>query len=188
MRNLIPLVLFLAIGVEIGWAADVGDVMPEFQCLDDQGKIWDSRDHIGQHPLVIYFYPSDFAFCCTRQARCYREDQKELGKQCAEVIGISGDTVEAHQLFKTTNGLDFTLLSDGDGGVATKFGVPLRAGGKAMTIDREGNTVRIPRKFSAARWTFLVGTNGKILYREIQVSPVKDSQVVLEFLRKQNGE
>ena len=39
--------------------------MPEFQCLDDQGKMWDSREYVGKQTLVIYFYPSDFAFCCS---------------------------------------------------------------------------------------------------------------------------
>ena len=56
----------------------VGDSIPEFQCLDDQGKMLDSREYVGKQMLVIFFYPSDFAFCCTRQAQRYRDCQKEL--------------------------------------------------------------------------------------------------------------
>ena len=34
------------------------------------------------------------------------------------------------------------------------------------------------------RPTFVIGTDGRVLYRETEVSPVKDCQEVLEFLRK----
>ncbi len=110
----------------------VGDSIPEFQCLDDQGKMWDSREYAGKHMLVIYFYPSDFAFCCTSQAQRYRDCQRELADQGVKLIGISGDTVLAHGMFKTTCSLNFPLLADVDGSIARKFGVPLRSGGKAM--------------------------------------------------------
>ena len=33
----------------------VGDSIPEFQCLDDEGKMWDSREYVGKQMLVIYF-------------------------------------------------------------------------------------------------------------------------------------
>ena len=190
MRSLIVMVSFLVIGIwaGIGRAADVGDAAPEFTCLDDQGQLWNSRDHVGKGPVVIYFYPSDFAFCCTRQALRYRDSQDELAKECVEVIGISGDAVEAHRLFKAANGLKCALLSDTEGQVARLFGVPLRIGGKAMAADEHGQTTEIPRKFTAARWTFIIGTDGRILHRDTGASPLKDSQVVLEFLRKQNAE
>ena len=37
----------------------VGDSVPDFKCLDDQGQIWDSRDHVGKKMIVVYFYPAD---------------------------------------------------------------------------------------------------------------------------------
>lgn len=192
--------LFTLTGLLSGWllagavslaeeqTLQLGDLVPVFECLDDQGQIWDSRDHIGKRPVVIYFYPSDFAFCCTRQALSYRDGHNELAQQCLEVVGISADTVEAHRLFKSKHELKCVLLSDAEGQIARQFGVPLRSGGKAMTIGANGETIQIPRKFTAARWTFIVGTDGRILYRDTEASPVKDSQKVLEFLRELNAE
>ena len=162
----------------------VGDVAPEFRGLDDQGQMWNSRDHIGQKILVVYFYPSDFSFCCTRQAERYRDRQCEFANLDTEVIGISGDAVEAHRLFKNDQGLNFSLLSDGTGDVARKFGVPLRDGGKAMIVNAGGRAVTVRRNVTTARWTFIIGKDGRVLYRETEVSPVKDSQEVLEFLHK----
>lgn len=191
MRSLTATVLYLltlSVYAGGGRAVEVGDAVPEFTCLDDQGEVWNSRDHVGKRPLVIYFYPSDFAFCCTRQALCYRDAENALDMQCLEVIGISGDAVEAHRLFKAAHGLKCALLADKEGQVARLFDVPLREGGKAMAVGAAGQLFQIPRKFTAARWTFIIGTDGRILHRDTEVSPMKDSQTVVEFLRKLNAE
>ena len=168
----------------------VGDSIPEFQCLDDQGKMLDSREYVGKQMLVIFFYPSDFAFCCTLQVQRYRDCQKELADQGVKLIGISGDTVLAHGTFKTAYALNFPLLADVDGSIATKFGVPLRSGGKAMLkdssgkeiVDGDGQAVSIPRCVTAARWTMIIGKDGRILNRQTDVSPINDSQEVLKFV------
>ena len=161
---------------------EVGDFMPEFSSLDDQGRIWNSRDHVGQRVQVIYFYPSDFSFCCTRQAEHYRDCRLNLAGMDVDVIGVSGDSVEAHHMFQTTHKLGFRLLSDGDGQMARRFGVPLRVGGKAVVPLAGGGVGEFQRDFTAARWTFVVGKEGRILYRETSVSPARDSQEVLDFL------
>ena len=172
-------------------ALNVGAQAPEFECLNDQGQIWNSSDHIGKRTLVVYFYPSDFSFCGTRQACRYRDHLCELSSHDVDVVAISGDAVEAHRLFQATHTLNFSLLSDGDGEVARKFGVPLREGGKAMiagakgqpVINQVGRAVSIPRAFTEANWTFIINQEGRVVYRDTQVSPVKDSQNVLEFIR-----
>ena len=168
----------------------VGDSIPEFQCLDDQGKMLDSRECVGKQTLVIFFYPSDFAFCCTSQAQRYRDCQKELADLGVKLIGISGDTVLAHETFKTAYALNFPLLADVDGSIARKFGVPLRSGGKAMLkdsrgkeiVDGDGQAVSISRCVTAARWTMIIGKDGRILNLQTDVSPVNDSQEVLKFV------
>lgn len=168
----------------------VGDLVPQFCCVDDNCQIWESQDHIGQRVLVFYFYRSDFSFCCTRQAEHYRDNLDDLECLGAEVVGVSGDAVLTHHLFKSTHHLNFPLLSDAEGAVARQFGVPRRCGGKSVVKDAHGTEVRgddgqiiaAPRAFTFERWTFIVGKDGRVLYRETTISPVKDSQEVLEFL------
>src|SRR6476661_7312527 len=65
---------------------EVGDAMPVFECRDDRGEIWRSSEHVGQKVLVLYFFPSDFSFCCTRQAARYCAQAKELAEQGIEVV------------------------------------------------------------------------------------------------------
>jgi thioredoxin-dependent peroxiredoxin len=167
----------------------VGDLAPEFTCLDDEGELWKSRDHIGKQILVLQFYPSDFSFNCTRQAQRYRDCQEVLARQNAKVVGISGDAVLAHRLFKEAHSLNFTLLADSAGDVARQFGVPLRAGGKAMAraadggaiIDVAGRPLQIPRTFTAPRWTFIIDLDGRVIHRETESCGTRE---VLEFLAK----
>src|SRR5438045_4196553 len=69
---------------------NVGSIVPDFQSLDDQGQSW-SWHNTSDRLAVIFFYPSDFSFCCTRQVRRYRDLYREFAKRGVEVIGISGD-------------------------------------------------------------------------------------------------
>jgi hypothetical protein len=54
-------------------ALRVGQLAPTFTCWDSDGKRWNSQDFLGNQILVVYFYPSDFDFCSTRQAEHYQE-------------------------------------------------------------------------------------------------------------------
>lgn len=157
----------------------VGDIAPEFCCEDDQGTSWQSCDHVGKKIIVMYFYPSDFTFCCTRQANSYRDRLGEFAKLNAEVVGISGDDVRVHREFKGENKLTHSLLVDTSGGISDLYDVPFRNGGKAML---KGQSV--PRTVTTARQTIVIGLDGRIIYRATEVSPIKDAQEVLEFLRK----
>lgn len=84
--------------------------------------------------------------------------------------------------------LRFVLLADEQGEVARQFGVPLRAGGKSVIKDAQGQVVRktdgsviqVERKFTAARWTFVVDKDGLIVSIEKSASPRHDSQQVLD--------
>ena len=101
----------------------VGDRIPNFTAKDSKGNDFDSRDIVGEQPLVIYFYPKDNTPGCTAEACSFRdqyEDFKDLG---AEVIGISSDSAASHQKFAQEYRLPFILLSDTDKMIRTLFGV-----------------------------------------------------------------
>ena len=93
---------------------------------------------------------------------------------------------------KTPHLLGYTLLADRDGSLARQFGVPLRAGGKCMAQDGSGKAILnengkplvLGRQFPAARWTFVIGQDGRILHRDPAASPTKDSQQVIELIAR----
>jgi thioredoxin-dependent peroxiredoxin len=160
----------------------VGDPSPVFEVVDDQGKGWKARDHYGKKWVVLYFYPGDFTPGCTAQANAFRDAMNKLTDMGVEVVGLSGDTVETHGLFKKAQKLNFTLLSDEKGEVARQFGVPFGKGAKVKTKDADGKPIEIERAGTASRWTFVIGKDGKIAYKNTKVNPAADAKAITEFI------
>lgn len=161
-----------------------GDKAPAFEAMDDQGKIWKSSDHVGKKAIVVYFYPADFTGGCTKQACTYRDDMDKLTAKEIEVVGVSGDTAKTHELFKKHHKLNYTLLADDKGEIAKKFGVPVNKGGKAKGFDESGKEIVVERGVTIPRWTFVIGKDGTILYKNDKVSPAQDSKQILEVIEK----
>src|SRR5438128_7179779 len=164
---------------------NVGDAAPVCESTDDQGNAWKSTDHVGKKILVVYFYPADLTGGCTMQACGYRDDMNKLADKGVEVVGISGDSVANHQKFKKAKELNFTLLADEDGAVAKKFGVPVGPGGEAKVKDANGNEIVLKQGVRAQRWTFVIGKDGKVIYKNPKVAAAKDSRQILEVIEKQ---
>jgi peroxiredoxin Q/BCP len=168
----------------------VGALAPVFESVDDRGQRWASADYVGNKYLVIYFYPADFTTGCIKQAETFRDTMNQLNAQGVEVIGVSGDSVKNHELFKQSWMLNYTLLADEEGDIAAKFGVAVKPGGNVVPsgpdrkriLDENGESFRLERKATFARWTFIIGKDGKVLYKNTEVQPAKDSQQVLEII------
>jgi peroxiredoxin Q/BCP len=113
--------------------------MPETTLVGSDGPI-QLRDKIGK-PLVVYFYPKDETYGCTKEACAFRDQYEDFVGAGADVIGISRDNAKSHDEFKTHHRLPFTLLSDPGGkiasawGVTGTFGLPGRV---TFVFDREG--------------------------------------------------
>jgi peroxiredoxin Q/BCP len=163
----------------------VGDPAPTFTAKDDQGNDWKSIDHVGKKIVVVYFYPADLTGGCTKQACAYRDDKDKLAAKGIEVVGVSGDSVKNHQIFKQVHNLNFTLLADEKGEVAKKFGVPVNKGGVAKVKDAAGNPLELTQGVRASRWTFVIGKDGKIIYKNEKVNAPNDSKAIMEAIEKQ---
>ena len=90
----------------------VGDAAPVFEGPDDKGKAWKSAEHFGKKYVVVYFYPGDFTSGCIKQAQTFRDNMNNLTAKGVEVVGVSGDGIKTHEMFKKVQKLNFTLLAD----------------------------------------------------------------------------
>jgi peroxiredoxin Q/BCP len=162
----------------------VGDKSPLFKATADDGSTWDLSKYIGKDNIVIFFFPGAMTGGCTKQACSYRYHQDDLASADAIVVGISSDKIESLKLFRKAEGLNFPLLSDEKGSIANSFGVPL---GEGASIKRtvDGIEHELVRDISIKRWTFIVGKDGKIIYKNEAVNAEKDSEEVLNFLSMQ---
>lgn len=163
----------------------VGDPAPVFDTRDDQGKGWKAADHYGKTWVVVYFYPGDFTPGCTAQANAFRDAMNKLADQGVEVVGVSGDSVKTHELFKKAQKLNFTLLSDETGALAAQFGVPVKKGADVKAKDADGKPIEFHRAVTLDRWTFVVGKDGKVAYKNTKVLPAQDAKAVSEFIARE---
>ena len=108
----------------------------------------------------------------------------KLYDQGAEVGGVSGDSAKTHALFKDAYKLTYTLIADEKGGLAKKFGVPVSKGADVKFRQPDKTLLEFKREVTAARWTFLIGLDGKVLYKNTKVNPAQDSKQISAILEK----
>lgn len=125
-----------------GGKVAVGDRVPDFTLPDQNGQPVRLSDLLGERAVVLYFYPKDDTPGCTAEACSFRDSYTVFKDAGAEVVGISSDSAESHQQFAAKYHLPFVLLSDADGALRKRFGVPtsfgLFPGRVTYILDKDG--------------------------------------------------
>jgi len=113
----------------------VGDRAPEFTLPNQDGIDVSLSSLLGQHMLVLYFYPADFTPGCTRQACTFRDLYHEIAEAGLNLVGVSPQSPETHRAFRDKYHLPFTLLCDTDKSVTRMYQVngPLGIGVRRAT-------------------------------------------------------
>jgi thioredoxin-dependent peroxiredoxin len=146
----------------------VGTVAPDFTLESQEGPV--SLHNYKGKWVVLYFYPKDQTPGCTIEAHGFQTDLEKYNKINAVVLGVSVDTVQSHKDWCAKDGLNFKLLSDADKKVSAMYG-------SQMTIPQMPQLGTI-----AARNTFLIDPQGKIVKEFIKVNPTGHSAEVLAAL------
>lgn len=126
-----------------------GDVAPELNAKDQNGKIISLKDYRGKK-VILYFYPKDSTPGCTAESCNLRDNYSELKKQGYEVIGVSADNEKSHRKFIEKYNLPFTLIADTEKKVINAYGV----WGKKKFMGRVYDGIH--------RTTFVISEQGKI--------------------------
>lgn len=115
-----------------------GTKAPAFDLPADGGGRVKTKDFAGK-ALVLYFYPKDDTAGCTKEAIDFSAAEKQFAKAGAVIVGVSKDTVAAHDKFKAKHKLKVALGSDEDGKTVEAYGVWVEKsmyGRKYMGIER----------------------------------------------------
>ena len=124
-------------------------------------------EFFGKKNIVLYFYPKDESPGCTREACSFRDSYDVFTSLGAEVLGVSGQSVESHKSFATHHGLPFILLSDEKNEVRQLYDVPATMG-------------VIP-----GRVTFIIDKNGIVRHVfSSQFQPEKHIEEALTILKE----
>lgn len=138
----------------------IGDMMPDFEVVDQDGNKVSSNDLIGKR-TVIYFYPKDNTSGCTAEACNLRDNYEALIAEGYNIVGVSKDSAASHRKFADKYTLPFTLLSDPSTEMLQSFGA---WGEKKMY----GKTV-----MGTIRRTFIFDENG-VLERVVEMVDTKN--------------
>jgi peroxiredoxin Q/BCP len=137
----------------------VGKKAPAFSLPNQDGKVVSLSDYKGKK-VVLYFYPKDDTPGCTKESCDFRDGIKDIRECGAEVLGVSGDSVESHKKFVKKFNLNFPLLSDENKTMIRAYGV-----WKEKSL--------YGRKYRGIeRTTFIIDENGKIdsIFSKVKVN------------------
>jgi peroxiredoxin Q/BCP len=130
-------------------AIEEGKAAPAFKLADADGNEVALSSFAGKD-VIVYFYPKDDTPGCTKEACGFRDGWNDLKKAGVAVLGISADSSASHKKFAAKYKLPFTLLSDPDHEVMTKYG----AWGEKVLYGKKVTGV--------IRSTVWVGPDGKV--------------------------
>ena len=89
--------------------------------------------------VVLYFYPKDDTTGCTKEAQEFSALAPDFAKAGVALVGVSKDSLKAHQKFTAKYDLKLPLGSDPEGKVVEAYGSWVEKslyGRKYMGIDR----------------------------------------------------
>ncbi|NPD15643.1 peroxiredoxin [Xinfangfangia sp. D13-10-4-6] len=155
-------------------ALTTGSLAPDFTLpRDGGGEI--SLQALLPGKVVLYFYPRDDTPGCTLEAQDFTRLIAEFQAAGTTVIGISKDSVAAHDKFCRKHGLGIILASDEHGTTSEDYGT----WGEKKNY---GKTY-----MGITRTTFLIGSDGRIAQIWPKVKVAGHAQVVLEAARALPG-
>ncbi|HLH05394.1 MAG TPA: peroxiredoxin [Bryobacteraceae bacterium] len=149
---------------------ETGQQAPDFTLPSQDGSPVSLKDFKGKW-VVLYFYPKDNTPGCTIEAHNFQRDLSKYEAENAVIVGVSVDSSDSHKDFCAKQGLTFKLLADTDKKVVEEYGSLRNMAG-----------IKI-----AARNTFLIDPQGRIVKVWTGVDPGKHSQEVLAELSQQEG-
>ena len=148
-----------------------GELAPDFELRDDEGRARRLSDRRG-HYTVVYFYPADDTPGCTKEACSFRDNDAAFKEADTEVWGLSPQGPASKARFRAKYGLPFTLLADEDHAVADAYG----AWGEKVNYGKS--------YMGILRSSFLVGPGGRVEHVWPKVKAEGHAIEVLAALRE----
>lgn len=102
--------------------------------------------------IVLYFYPKDDTSGCTREALDFTASRGDFEAADTEIVGVSPDSADSHDKFKSKHGIDIVLAADPEHTSLQAYGVWAEKsmyGRKYMGVRR--TTVLVDRDGAVAR-------------------------------------
>lgn len=146
----------------------VGAPAPEFQSqvVSASGSAPATLGDFHGRILVLYFYPKDDTYGCTKEACAFRDSYAQYLAAGISVLGCSIDSEKSHASFIRKYQLPFPLLLDPGHKIAHAYGAD--NGIPILGLDR--------------RVTYVIGKDGRIMKVYPDVDPATQARQILHDL------
>lgn len=127
----------------------IGDLAPDFQCPDQDGRLHQLSDYRGKK-VILFFYPKADTPGCTAESCNLRDNYDLLMEKGFAILGVSADKEISQKKFSEKYKFQFPLLADTDKSIIKAYGVwgQKKFMGKAFD--------------GILRTTYIIGETGKI--------------------------
>ena len=156
LLSVVALVL-VAAGSAGAESLKIGDIAPTFKLPASDGNTYDLAYFRGKRAVVLAWFPKAFTSGCTVECKSLANNGHLIRKFDVAYFMVSVDPVEDNTNFAAETKADFPLLSDPGKETAEAYGVLLEAG-------------------YAARQTFYIGVDGRILKIDTRVNPESSAE------------
>lgn len=128
---------------------EVGQQAPDFKLRGAGGLTYSLSEHRGEKNVLLVFYPLAFSSVCSHQLPEVQVALPRFEAADTVVYGISTDSHHSNTVFAEQLGLTYPLLSDW------------------MRVTTRDYGVLLPEAGYAWRSSFLVGKDGRILWKDV---------------------
>jgi peroxiredoxin Q/BCP len=151
-----------------------GQPAPLFTLPDADMGMFELASVLGEHHVVLYFYPRDNTPGCTRQAIDFSDHDADFAREKCIVIGVSPDDCLTHADFRDLHGLSVRLLSDEDCDVCKLYDV------------WRGQEVDGVMKRGVRRSTFIISCDGVLEHVLHDINPRGHAAEVFKLVQQLN--
>lgn len=142
---------------------EVGDMAPDFSLQGTDGKVHRLAEYRDKVSVVLAWFPRAYTRGCTIECKSLAENGHLLKNFSVVYFMASVDPIEKNKGFAVEQQADFPLLSDPSKEAAKAYGV----------LQKQGH---------AARHTFYIGKDGKILAIDKHVRPATSAEDMAKML------
>ena len=157
--------VFFSLFSSSAMALEVGDMAPDFALEGTDGQVHRLADYRGEKAVVLAWFPKAFTGGCTIECKSLAENGHLIREFNVAYFMVSVDPIEDNLGFAAQQAADFPLLSD-----------PSKQTAKAYNV--------LGGRSTAARHTYYIGLDGKILAIDKRVRPATSAEDMAATLAK----
>lgn len=149
----------------------IGQPVPEFELLNQDGKTVKLSDYRGKK-LVIFAFPKANSGGCNAQACSFQDELPDFQSANAVIFGLNSESPATLKAWKQSKKLSYDLLSDSDHSLLEAWG----AWGMSLA-----GLVTLP---TALRSYWVIDENGILIDQQLGVRPGESVRKALQAVER----